>query len=181
MIFSDTGLDGAHLVTPDRIEDERGFFARTWCVREFGTLGLETRLVQCSTSFNRKKGTLRGMHYQVPPSAEVKLVCCTRGAIFDAILDLRPGSPTYGKHFGTILDDENRNMLYIPVGFAHGFLTLKDDTEVHYQMSEFYAPECARGVRWDDPAFGIPWPEPVCVISDRDCHLPDFRKGGTDR
>jgi len=179
--FEGTGLDGAYLVIPERMEDDRGFFARTWCVREFSDKGLETRLVQCNTSFNRQKGTLRGMHYQVPPFEEVKLVRCTRGAIYDVILDLRPGSETFGKHFGAVLDEGNRSMLYIPKGFAHGFLTLETGSEVFYQMSEFYAPECARGLRWNDPAFRIPWPDPVCVISDRDRNYPDFRGGGTVR
>jgi dTDP-4-dehydrorhamnose 3,5-epimerase len=122
-------------------------------------------------------GTLRGLHYQEAPFEEVKIVRCTRGGIYDAILDLRPGSRTYGKHFGTVLDEENRSMLYIPKGFAHGFLTLADDTEVFYQMSEFYSSESARGLRWNDPAFGIPWPAPVVVISERDRSYPDFPPG----
>ena len=179
MIFTETGLKGAYLIHPERLEDERGFFARVWCAREFGTMGLETRLVQCSTSFNRKKGTLRGLHYQEAPFEEVKLVRCTRGAVYDVVVDLRGGSPTYGQNTGEILTAENRRILYVPKGCAHGFLTLEDDSEVFYQMSEFYVPEQSRGVRWNDPVFGIEWPSEVFVISERDRTYPDFvRKGG---
>ena len=174
MKFTETGLKGAYIVQPEPMADERGFFARSWCVREFESFGLETRLVQCNISYNRKKGTLRGLHYQAPPFEEDKLVRCTRGAIHDVIVDLRRKSKSYGKHIGVTLTSENRTMLHIPKGFAHGFLTLEDDSEVHYQMSEFYAPECARGYRWDDPSFGIVWPGEVRVISEKDRSYPDF-------
>lgn len=156
-------------------EDERGFFARTWCQREFEEQGLNARLVQCSLSFNRRKGTLRGMHLQAAPHAETKLVRCTRGAIYDVVLDLRVGSPTYLQWMAATLTAGDHNMLYVPEGCAHGFLTLADDTEVFYQMSEFHHPESSCGVRWNDPAFGIRWPEPVNVISDRDRTYPDFK------
>jgi len=172
--FTETRLKGAYIVQPEPMADERGFFARSWCVREFGSFGLETRLVQCNISFNRRKGTLRGMHYQAPPFEEDKLVRCTRGSIYDVIVDLRRDSRTFGKHIGITLTAENRTMLHIPKGFAHGFLTLEDDTEIHYQMSEYYAPECARGYRWDDPVFGIVWPGEVQIISEKDRSYPDF-------
>lgn len=155
--------------------DERGFFARTWCAEEFKEAGLDARLVQCSISFNARKGTLRGMHYQAVPIAETKLVRCTMGAIYDVVLDLRTESPTFRKWIGMTLSAENREMVYIPEGCAHGFLTLEDHSEVFYQMSEFYYPEAARGVRWDDPAFGIEWPGDVTVISERDRTLSDFQ------
>lgn len=175
MIFRETPLKGAFVVEPERHSDQRGFFARTWCRREFEERGLDPRLAQCNISFNQLRGTLRGMHYQASPFGEAKLVRCTMGAIYDAIIDLRPGSGTYLGHFGEVLTAEDRKMLYIPEGFAHGFLTLQDRTEVHYQMSEFYSPDHARGVRWDDPAFGIRWPGEVAVISDRDRGYPDFK------
>jgi len=174
MKFTETRLKGAYIVQPEPMSDERGFFARSWCVREFGSCGLETGLVQCNISYNRWKGTLRGMHYQVSPFEEDKLVRCTRGAIHDVIVDLRRNSETFGKHIGIMLTAENRTMLHIPKGFAHGFLTLEDDTEVHYQMSEFYVPECARGLRWDDPFLMIVWPGEVRVISEKDQSYPDF-------
>lgn len=168
MIFTETALKGAFLIEPELVPDTRGVFARTWCQREFAARGLNERLVQCSTSFNINKGTLRGMHYQVPPFEEVKLVRCTMGAIYDVIIDLRRESPTFKEHFAVVLTPANRKMLYVPEGFAHGFQTLEDSTEVFYQMSQFYAPECARGVRWDDPAFHIKWPIDVPIISERD-------------
>ncbi len=174
MIFRETPLPGAYVIDIERLEDERGFFARTWCEREYQAHGLNPRLVQCSISFNKVKGTLRGMHYQLPPFAEAKVVRCTRGAIYDVIIDLRRESPTFRQHFGITLTPENRSMLYVPEGFAHGLLTLADETEVLYLISEFYAPEYARGVRWNDPAFGIAWPGPVRVISARDANYPDF-------
>ncbi|MFI5323861.1 MAG: dTDP-4-dehydrorhamnose 3,5-epimerase [Thermodesulfobacteriota bacterium] len=174
MKFTETRLKGAFIIQPEPMSDERGFFARSWCVREFESRGLETRLVQCNISYNLRKGTLRGIHYQVPPFEEDKLVRCTRGSIHDVIVDLRRNSETFGKHIGITLTAENRTMLHIPKGFAHGFLTLEDDTEVHYQMSEFYAPECARGFRWDDPFLGIEWPWEVRVISEKDRSYPDF-------
>lgn len=174
MTFRETTLKGAFTIDLDRVTDERGFFARSWCVKEFEANGLETRLVQCNVSFNRLRGTLRGMHYQVAPAAEVKVVRCTQGAIHDVIADLRPDSPTYKRTFSVLLSAENRRMLYIPKCFAHGFLTLTDDAEVFYQMSEYYVPECARGFRWDDANFGISWPDPVRIISEKDRAYPDF-------
>jgi len=176
MIFIETQLKGAFIIKPERLEDERGFFARTWCQREYEAHGLNSRLVQCNISFNEKAGTLRGMHYQAAPYEEAKLVRCTQGAIYDAIIDLRPESPTFKQYTAIVLTAQNRKMLYVPEGFAHGFLTLEDHTEVFYQMSEFYAPEYARGIRWNDPAFNIQWPADVQIISDRDQNLPDFNK-----
>lgn len=174
MIFKETGLEGVFLITPEVHEDERGLFARTWCRREFEENGLDPRLVQCNTSYNVKKGTLRGMHYQAFPHQEVKLVRCTRGSIFDVALDLRPDSPTFRRWEGHHLTADNRNMLYIPGGFAHGFITLEPGSEVFYQMSQYYHEESARGFRYDDPAFGIRWPVEVALISDRDRSHPDF-------
>ena len=174
MIFVETRLKGAFVIEPERLEDERGFFARTWCQREFEAYGLNPRLVQCNISFNKEAGTLRGMHYQAAPYEEAKLVRCTQGAIHDVIIDLRPESPTFKQHTAVVLTAQNRKMLYVPEGFAHGFLTLEDHTEVFYQMSEFYAPEYARGVRWNDPVFNIQWPTAVQVISDRDRNYSDF-------
>lgn len=168
MKFVETPLKGAFVIELEPIEDERGFFARTFCRREFEEHGLNPNLVQCSISFNRKRGTLRGMHYQVPPHAECKLVRCTRGAIYDVIVDLRDGSPTARKWFGVELSAENRRAIYIPEGFAHGLQALVDDSEVLYEISEFYHAESARGVRFDDPAFGIRWPLPVAMVSARD-------------
>ncbi len=173
MIFEETALSGAFIIEPERLEDERGFFARTWCQRELEEHRLETRLAQCNISFNRVEGTFRGMHYQEAPHEEVKLVRCTRGSILDIIVDLRPESPTYKEHLSVELSEDNRRMLYIPTRFAHGFLTLADSTEVFYQMSEFYAPEAARGFRWNDPAFEIQLPIEVIVISERDQTYPD--------
>lgn len=174
MIFTETPLKGAYIIDPERLADERGFFARTWCRREFEEHGLNTGLLQCNLSFSRKKGTLRGMHYQVAPYAEEKLVRCTAGAITDVIVDLRADSNTYKQWFAVDLSSDNRRMLYIPEGLAHGFLTLTEDVEVFYQMSEFYSPDCARGVRWNDPALGIRWPIEVAMISERDRTYPDF-------
>ena len=174
MIFRETDLPGAYVIDLEPHRDERGFFARAWCQREFEAHGLNPRLVQCNISYNETRGTLRGMHYQAPPHEEAKLVRCTRGRLYDVIIDLRSDSPTYKEHVGIELNDENRTMLYVPEGFAHGFLTLEDNTEVFYQMSAFYAPEVARGVRWDDPAFDIDWPAPVRHIKDRDQRYPDF-------
>ncbi len=176
MIFQQTKLPGAWVIQIERLEDERGFFARSWCQREFEEHGLNPRLVQCNISFNRQKGTLRGMHFQAAPFEEAKLVRCTRGALYDVIVDLRPLSPTFLQHVGITLTPEESNMLYVPEGFAHGFLTLADDTEVFYQMSEFYVPGAARGLRWDDPVLGIDWPGPVRMISLRDAAYPDFER-----
>jgi len=175
LIFTEIQLNGAFLIEPEYFEDERGFFARTWCKREFEQHCLSSELVQCNISFNRQRGTLRGMHYQSAPYEEIKLVRCTKGAIYDVIIDLRPGSQTFREWFSLELTEDNRKMLYIPEGFAHGFLTLKDNTEVIYQMSEFYAPGHAKGVRWNDPAFNIMWPMDVKVISEKDKKIPDFR------
>ena len=174
MIFRETGLKDAFVIEIERREDERGFFARSWCHREFEAHGLNTRIAQCNISVNYKKGTLRGMHYQAKPFEETKLVRCTRGSLYDVIVDLRPDSQSYKKHLGLTLMPDNGKMLYVPEGFAHGFLTLEDNTEVHYQISEFYAPVSARGFRWNDPAFAIVWPAEVRVISERDRHYPDF-------
>jgi dTDP-4-dehydrorhamnose 3,5-epimerase len=174
MVFQETNLKGVYIIEPERIQDERGFFARTWCKQEFQKCGINPKLVQCNISFNKKKGTLRGMHYQAAPCEEAKLVRCTTGAICDVIIDLRPDSETFKQWVTVELTAENRMMLYIPEGFAHGFLTLKDSTEVFYQMSEYFAPEYARGVRWNDPAFRINWPEKVVVISEKDKQYEDF-------
>ncbi len=173
MRFIETDVAGAFVIEAERISDQRGFFARTWCQREFEAHGLNAALVQCSISSNRRKGTLRGLHYQVAPHQEAKLVRCTMGAVYDAAVDLRPGSPSFGAHAGAVLSAANRRQLYVPEGVAHGFLTLEDDTEVAYQMSAFHAPESARGVRFDDPAFAIPWPDEIRVIADRDRLYPD--------
>jgi dTDP-4-dehydrorhamnose 3,5-epimerase len=168
-------LKDAFIIDPQKLEDERGFFARTWCQQEAAAYGLQPRWLQCNISFNKQRGTMRGMHYQVAPSAEAKLVRCTMGAIYDVIIDLRPDAPTFRQWAAVELSAQNRRMLYVPEGFAHGFLTLEDNTEIFYQMSEFYAPAHARGVRWNDPAFGIQWPSDVRVIADRDRNYPDFR------
>lgn len=168
MKFSETPLAGAFVIDIDPVEDERGFFARTFCRREFEARGLNPDLVQCNISSNRRKGTLRGMHFQVKPREEAKVVWCVAGAIHDVIIDLRPDSPTFKRWHGVELRAGTWRMLYVPVGFAHGFQTLEDGTVVFYQMSEFYDPACTRGVRWDDPAFGIRWPAPPSVISGRD-------------
>lgn len=174
MIFTETALKGAFVIEPERLEDERGFFARTWCKREFESHGLGTQWAQCSISFNHKKGTLRGMHFQAAPHAESKLIRCTRGSIYDVIIDLRLDSPTCTQWIFVEMSAQSSKMIYVPEGFAHGFLTLEDDTEVFYQMSEFYAAECAGGVRWNDPTFGIVWPAEVRVINARDNNFPDF-------
>jgi dTDP-4-dehydrorhamnose 3,5-epimerase len=174
MVFAETKLKGAFIIKPERLEDGRGFFARAWCQREFEVHGLDSRLAQCNISFNRRKGTLRGMHYQAVPCEEAKLVRCTMGAIYDVILDLRPDSPTFKRWVPVELTADNHCMLYIPKGLAHGFQTLVDNTEVFYQMSEFYQPTSARGVRWDDPAFEIEWPLPDPIMSDKDRSYPDF-------
>lgn len=174
MEFSDTPLADAVLISLNRLEDDRGFFARSYCDAEFAAQGLCTQWPQCNVSYNKTKGTLRGMHWQVHPHGEVKLVRCTAGAIFDVIVDVRPHSPTYKQHFGVELSAENRNMLYIPEGFAHGFLTLADNTEVFYQMGSPYVPEAARTARWNDPAFNISWPDTLEIIADKDRDAPDF-------
>ena len=175
MIFTPTPLAGAFVIEPEPIPDARGLFARTWCQRELEAHGLDGHMAQCSTSFNKRKGTLRGMHYQAAPFAETKIVRCTRGSLYDVIVDLRPDSPTFLGHLAFVLTADNRRMLYVPKGFAHGFQTLEDGTEIFYQISEFSAPEHARGVRWDDPLFGIAWPADERTIIERDRHYPDFR------
>ncbi len=172
MIFREEKLRGAYIIEPELIEDERGFFARTWSQEEFAARGLNPKVVQCNSSFNRQRGTLRGMHYQIPPHSEVKLVRCTAGAIYDVIIDLREDSPTRSQWIGVELSARNRLMAYVPEGFAHGFQTLEDETEVFYQVSAYYHQESARGVRWDDPAFGIDWPLEISVISERDRSHP---------
>jgi dTDP-4-dehydrorhamnose 3,5-epimerase len=159
MIFKETKLKGAWIIQPEQLEDERGFFSRTFCQEIFRDYGLHTDFVQSSISFNKKKGTIRGMHYQISPHEEVKLVRCTRGAVYDVIIDIRAASPTFKEWMAIELTAENRLTFYIAKGFAHGFQTLEDNTEVYYQMTEFYHPESSRGVRWDDPAFCIKWPE----------------------
>src|SRR5579859_4371175 len=174
MIFHQTKLPGVLEIALECKTDERGFFARTWCQSEFKERGLDPRLVQCNLSFNAKKGTLRGMHYQATPYWETKIVRCTRGAIYDVVVDLRPQSQTFRDWVSVVLSANQRNMIYSPEGCAHGFLTLEDRTEVFYQMSEFYHSELSRGVRWDDPAFHIVWPEKVEVISERDRTYPNF-------
>ena len=158
----------------ERRDDSRGFFARSWCAREFAEQGLDGRLVQCGISHNPLRGTLRGIHFQLPPHAEAKLIRCTRGAILDVALDIRTGSATFGRHVAVELSADTRDALYVPAGCAHGFQTLTDDTEVLYHMSEYYAPEAARGIRYNDPAFGIAWPIAEPIILDRDRTYPDF-------
>jgi dTDP-4-dehydrorhamnose 3,5-epimerase len=176
MVFTETCLAGAFFIDVERIEDERGFFARSWCRREFEAHGLKSEFVQGNISRNRARGTLRGMHYQVRPYEEAKLVRCSRGAVYDVIIDLRADSPSFLGHAGTVLSEDNHRAVYAPEGFGHGFLTLTDDSEVVYQMSQFYHPAAGRGVRWDDPLFAIAWPEPVVVISERDRTYPDFKR-----
>lgn len=174
MKFSETRLAGAYIIEPDRIEDERGFFARVWCANELARLGLKPVTVQTNIGFSHSRGTLRGLHFQSPPHAEVKIVRCTRGAIFDVIVDLRPGSSTYKGWFGVELNEENRRMIYVPEGFAQGYITLTDDTEMYYTTSEFYHPGSASGVCFNDPVFGIEWPMEPAVISKQDRAWPDF-------
>ncbi len=174
MIFIETELAGVFEIEIEPKPDERGFFARTWCQNEFAEQGLDSHLVQCSLSHNTKRGTLRGMHFQAAPHGETKLVRCSKGAIYDVALDLRHDSKSYRRWVGVTLTAEKRNALYIPKGCAHGFLTLADDSEVLYQISDFYHADSARGVRWNDPAFGIAWPGEVEVISARDANYPDF-------
>jgi len=174
MILSNTPLAGAFLIDLERRGDKRGSFARLFCEREFAERGLTSRIVQSNTSFNASKGTLRGMHYQLPPKAETKIVRCIRGALWDVVLDLREHSTTFGRWFGAELTAENRRMMYVPKGFAHGFVTLADDTEAFYFVDEFYAPDLERGIRWNDPRFGIDWPIEPATISDKDRNYPDF-------
>ena len=168
MIFTETKLKGAFVIDIEPLEDQRGFFARAWCRDEFERHGLNTRIVHCNISFNKQRGTLRGMHYQAPPFAEAKLVRCTRGAIYDVIIDLRSDSPTFHEWFSVELTAENHRALFVPEGFAHGFQTLMDNSEVFYQMSEIFHPEHARSLRWNDRAFEIAWPIPDPILSEKD-------------
>lgn len=174
MIFIETELKGAHIIELERREDNRGFFARTWCQQEFAAHGLVARIVQVNLSYNHTRGTLRGMHFQTAPYAETKLVRAVRGAIYDVIIDLRPDSPTYKRWIGVELTADNHRALYVPEGFAHGFQTLEDHTDVLYEMSAFYTPLAASGLRYNDPAFDITWPLPVSIISERDTSWADF-------
>ena len=176
MRFQETKLQGVWEVDIEPHTDDRGFFARTWCQREFEQLGFDPRLAQCSISFNSRTGTLRGLHYQADPHPECKLVRCTQGSIYDVVLDLRPGSSTFKDWIGVTLTARNRRAVLVPGGCAHGFLTLDDDTEVFYQMTEFFHGDLARGFRWNDPAFRITWPSEPVVISERDRQYPDFEK-----
>jgi dTDP-4-dehydrorhamnose 3,5-epimerase len=176
LIFKETELKGSFILEPERFEDERGFFARTWSEQEFAARGLAARVVECNRSFNTRRGTVRGMHYQSAPYSQAKLVSCVRGAIFDVIIDLRSVSATFKRWVGVELSEANGLMLYVPAGFAHGFQTLRDDSEVAYQMFAPYAPEYARGVRWNDPAFAISWPRTDGIlINRRDREYPDFQ------
>ena len=177
MLFNPTPLKDAFTIELEKRGDERGFFARFFCVDEFRRHGLETRFVQVNNSLSTKRGTLRGMHYQLAPSAEVKVVRCLRGAVWDAIIDIRPGSTTFGRWFGAELSAENRRMMYVPRGFAHGILTLTDDAELLYLVSDFYAPKEERGIRWNDPRFALNWPIEPTEVSPKDASWPDFEPG----
>jgi dTDP-4-dehydrorhamnose 3,5-epimerase len=172
MIFTETRIKGVYIIEPELLPDERGFFARSFCKEEFRNHGLETDIVQCNISYNKKKGTLRGMHYQAPPFEEAKIVSCTKGSIYDVVVDLRKDSHTYCQWFAIELSERNFKMMYIPKGCAHGFQTLEDNSMVYYQMTEFFHPECARGVRWDDPALKIEWPISNLTISKKDQLYP---------
>lgn len=174
MKFTETPLPGAFVIDIEPIEDERGYFARTYCREEFARHGLNPQLAQCNVSYNRRRGTLRGMHFQAKPREEAKVVWCASGSVYDVIVDLRPGSPSFRRWHAVELRAGTYRMLYVPEGLAHGFQTLADDSAVFYQMSEFHDPACARGVRWDDPAFAIAWPLPPGVMSARDRGYPDF-------
>lgn len=174
MIFTETKLKGAFIIDVELLVDQRGAFSRTFCAQEFAQHGLKPTVAQCNLSFNHQAGTLRGLHYQVPPAAETKLVRCTKGAIYDVIVDMRPDSPTYQQHIGVELTADNRRALYVPELFAHGYQALTDGAEVIYQVGEFYTPGYERGLRYDDPTFGITWPLPVTVISEKDASWPPF-------
>ncbi len=177
MKFHKTPLDGAFTIELERRGDERGFFSRFFCEKEFAAAGLETRFPQINNSVSARKGAIRGLHYQLTPNAEVKVMRCVRGAMYDVIVDLRAGSPTYLHWFGAELTAENRTMMYVPRGFAHGFLSLTDEVEVVYMASAFYAPGSERGLRWDDPVIGIEWPIKPVEVSDKDRSWPDFDSG----
>ena len=174
MKIAPTALAGAYVIDVEAAADERGFFARTFCREEFAAHGLRLTFVQANLSSNRREGTLRGMHFQAPPYEEGKLLCCSRGAIYDVILDLRPGSSTFGRWESFELSARNRRLLYVPEGIAHGFQTLEDESDVFYLMTQSYHPEAARGVRWNDPAFAIAWPSRSPILSERDASYPDF-------
>lgn len=174
MRYTPTPLEGAYLIDLEKREDSRGFFSRLFCENEFAGKGLDNRFLQANNSYSVSKGTLRGLHYQLPPFEETKLVRCVKGAFYDVILDLRPSSLTYGKSFGAVLSADNRTMMYVPKGFAHGFLTLEDHSEVLYFVSQVYSQEKERGIRWNDPAFAIDWPEEPLIISERDLSHPNF-------
>jgi dTDP-4-dehydrorhamnose 3,5-epimerase len=175
MIFKETKLKGAFIIETEPIGDNRGLFARAWCQKEFEAHGLIKSFVQANLTFSPKLGTLRGLHYQIAPHEEIKLVRCTRGAIYDVIIDLRPESPTFKQWLATNLTADNHKMIYIPGGFAHGYQILMDDTEVFYQVGQFYAPECERGIRWNDPSFAIDWPiNSPLILSEKDKHWPDY-------
>ena len=176
MKFTETALSGCYVIDLEQIGDDRGFFARSWCSKEFEAIGLSPGICQANVSYNNARGTLRGLHYQLAPHAEAKLVRCTRGAIFDVAVDLRVESPTFRQWFGVELSSENWRMLYIPEGFGHGFQTLADDTEAYYLVSEFYTPEAERGARYDDPVFGIEWPTEITAISEKDANWPRFEE-----
>jgi len=176
MVFTETELPGVWIIAPEIREDARGFFARTWCAREFAERGIDDRWVQSSISFNKKKGTIRGLHFQRAPHEEGKLVRCTAGGLYDVAVDLRSSSPSYKRHVAVELTAANRKMLYVAKGCAHGFQTLEDATEVAYEISEFHSPDHGAGVRWDDPAFGIRWPLADPILSDRDRGYPDFAR-----
>ena len=178
MRFHETPLKGAFLIDLEPIKDKRGFFARSWCSREFELRGLPTRLAQCNISYSRFRGTLRGLHFQTPPHAEAKVVRCIRGAAFDVVVDLRYQSPTFSQWFAVELTADNRRAMYIPEGFAHGFQTLEDDTELFYQMAEFYHADAASGLRWDDPQVQIDWPAKKPIISDKDAGWPTLETLG---
>jgi dTDP-4-dehydrorhamnose 3,5-epimerase len=176
MVFKETRLKGAFIIELEKIADSRGFFSRVWCQKEFEVNGLNPNVVQCNLSFNTSKGTLRGMHYQIAPHEEAKIVRCIRGKVYDVIIDLRPKSPTYLRWIGVELSSENRKMLYVPESFAHGYLTLTDNTELFYQVSHFYSPEYESGIRWNDRTFNIKWPQTDgIIITDKDKSWPDFQ------
>jgi dTDP-4-dehydrorhamnose 3,5-epimerase len=174
MHFKETPLKGSFLINLEKKGDDRGFFARFFCRNEFAEHNLDGDIVQINNSLSKHKGTLRGMHYQLPPKAETKIVRCVRGRLWDVMLDLRPDSSTFGKWYAEELTSENRKMLYVPKGFAHGFITLEDDTEILYLVTEFYAPDHERTVRWNDPSFAIEWPLEPVILSDKDQNAPDF-------
>jgi len=175
MRFTETKLRGAFVLELETRADDRGFFARAFCQKEFEAHGLKPNVAQCNCSYNHKPATMRGMHYQLPPAAETKLIRCTRGAIYDVIVDLRPNSPTYLQHFGIELTEQNRKQLYVPELFAHGYLTLTPDAETVYQVGEFYTPGAERGIRYNDPALKINWPIPVEIVSEKDASWPDYK------